>query len=144
MSITTWSPMREIETFRERMDKLFSEMTIMPRTIVEPGFLALDVQETDNDVVIKASLPGFKTEDLNVEISKGALTIRGESKEEREEKNSTYHLQERRYGSVQRAVTLPASVDEDEAKATLENGVLTVTVPKSERTPTRRIDVETT
>lgn len=143
MSITTWSPMREIETFRERMDKLFSEMTIMPRTIVEPGFLALDVQETDNDVVIKASLPGFKTEDLNVEISKGALTIRGESKAEREEKNSTYHLQERRCGSVTRAVTLPASVYEDEAKATLENGVLTVTVPKSERTPTRRIDVET-
>jgi HSP20 family protein len=114
----------------------------MPRPIIEPGFLALDLQETDSDIVVKASLPGFKPEDLTVEISKGTLTIRGESKEEREEKRGTWHLQERRYGSVQRTFTLPTPVYEDEAKATLDDGVLTITVPKSERTPTRRLEIQ--
>jgi HSP20 family protein len=142
MSMTTWSPMREIETLRERMDKIFSEMSVRPRMAVDQEFLPLDVQETDTQIIVKASMPGFKTEDLNIEVNRGMLTIRGETKEEREETKGTWHLQERRFGSVQRAVRLPAAVYEDEAKATLENGVLTVTLPKSESTPTRKIEIE--
>ncbi|MEX1157377.1 MAG: Hsp20 family protein [Thermomicrobiales bacterium] len=142
MSITTWSPLRELETLRERMDKLFAEMNGMPMLAFEPSSLALDVQETDEAVVVTASVPGFKPDDLTVEINKGVLTIRGESKAEREEKKGAWRLQERRFGSVQRAITLPAAVYDDEAKATLADGVLTVTIPKSDRTPTRRIDIE--
>jgi HSP20 family protein len=142
MSITTWSPLREFETLRERMDRLFSEMGTMPRLTIEPGSLALDVQETDDAVNVTASVPGFKPEELTVEINKGALTIKGERKEEREETKGTWHLQERRFGTVHRAITLPTAVYEDEAKATLKDGVLTVTIPKAERTQTRRISIE--
>jgi HSP20 family protein len=142
MSITTWSPFREMETLRERMDKLFAEMNSHPTLTFEPSSLALDVKETDETVVVTASVPGFKSEDLTVEINKGVLSIRGESKTERDETKGTWHLQERRFGSVQRAITLPAAVYDDEAKATLADGVLTVTVPKSDRTPTRKIDIE--
>jgi HSP20 family protein len=142
MSITTWSPFREMETLRERMDKLFAEMSGLQPITLEPSSVALDVQETDDNVVVTASVPGFKPEELAVEFSKGVLTIRGESKSERDEEKGTWHIQERRFGSVQRAITLPAAVYDDEAKATLADGVLTVTIPKSDRTPTRKIDIE--
>jgi HSP20 family protein len=142
MSITTWSPIRDMEPLRERMDRLFSEMSLMPQLTAEPSTPALDVQETDDAMIVKASVPGFKPEDLTIEINKGVLTIAGETKEEREETKGTWHLQERRFGSVRRSITLPAAVYDDEAKATLEDGVLIVTIPKSERTSTRKIEVQ--
>jgi HSP20 family protein len=142
MSITTWSPFREMDTLRERMDKLFAEMTGLPKFTFEPSSLELDVKETDDNVVVTASVPGAKPEDLTVEINKGVLTIRGESKTEHEETKGTWHLQERRVGSVQRTITLPAAVYDDEAKAALAEGVLTVTIPKSDRTPARRVEIE--
>jgi HSP20 family protein len=134
--------MRDMETLRERMDKLFSEMSLMPRLAAEPSTPALDVQETDDAMIVTASVPGFKPEDLTIEINKGVLTIAGETGEEREETKGTWHLQERRFGSVRRSITLPAAIYDDEAKATLEDGVLIVTIPKSERTPTRKIEVQ--
>jgi len=142
MSITTWSPFREMETLRERMDKLFTEINGLPKLAFEPSSLELDMKETDDSVIVTASVPGVKSEDLTVEINKGVLTIRSESKTEHEKTKGTWHLQERRIGSVQRTITLPAAVYDDEAKAALANGVLTVTIPKSDRTPARRIEVE--
>jgi HSP20 family protein len=142
MSVTTWSPFREMETLRERMDKLFADANGLQTNNNEPTVPALDVQETDDTVVVTASVPGFKPEDLTVEINKGMLSIRGENKTEREEAKGTWHLHERHFGSIQRAITLPASVSDNEAKATLADGVLTITIPKSERTPTRKIEIE--
>lgn len=142
MSITTWSPLREMDSLRERMDRFFAEMNGLPKFAFEPSSLELDVKETDDNVVVTASVPGVKPEDLTVEINKGVLTIRGESKTEHEETKGTWHLQERRVGIVHRAIALPAAVYDDEAKAMLADGVLTVTIPKSDRTPARRVEVE--
>jgi HSP20 family protein len=124
------------------MDKLFAEMNGLPKFAFERSSLDLDVKETDDNVVVTASVPGVKPEDLTVEINKGVLTISGESKAEHEETKGTWHLQERRVGSVQRTITLPTAVYDDEAKAALSDGVLTVTIPKSDRTPARRIEIE--
>ncbi|RIK40298.1 MAG: heat-shock protein Hsp20 [Chloroflexi bacterium] len=142
MSIMTWSPLREVETLRARVDELLSEMTNFPRLFAEPFSIPLDVKETDDELVIKASVPGIRPEDIDVEISGDVLTIRGETKEEREEKKGTWHLSERRVGNVYRSIRLPVSVAGDKAQAAFGEGVLTITLPKAEPTPKHHIKVE--
>lgn len=139
MSITSWSPLRELEALRERLDRLVGELT--GREGSAPA-VPLDVQETADSIVVRASMPGFKPDDISVELSQGVLTIRGESREEREEHGGTWHLKERRIGTVYRALTLPAPVKEDQAQATLEHGVLEIRLPKAEEAPQRRVPVQ--
>jgi HSP20 family protein len=92
---------------------------------------AADIVETDKAFRITAELPGMKKEDVEVSVTEGTLTVKGQKKEEREEKQKGYYLSERRYGSFQRAFQLPRIVDTDKIEARFDNGVLTVTIPKS-------------
>jgi HSP20 family protein len=140
MSITTWNPWRELETMRERVDRLFSELARW-RGGEELG-IPIDLQETDDALIVRASLPGFRPEDISVEIRQGALTIRAETKEEREETKGTWHIRERRVGSAYRAITLLVPVREDEAQATYQHGVLEIRIPKAEAAERRRIPVQ--
>jgi HSP20 family protein len=140
MSITTWNPWRELETMRERVDRLFSELARW-RGGEELG-IPVDLQETDDALILRASLPGFRPEDISVEIRQGVLTIRAETKEEREETKGTWHIRERRAGSTYRAITLPVPVREDEAQATYQHGVLEIRIPKAEAAERRRIPVQ--
>ena len=141
MSVATRTPTREVETLRERFDRLFSEMTAWPKMMTEPAIVPLDMRETETEFVVTASMPGFKPDEIVVDINRGVLTMRAETKEEHEEKDGTWHLRERRYGTVHRAITLLSPVYEDEVKAAYENGILTVTLPKSEQAKPRRIEV---
>jgi len=140
MSITTWNPWRELETMRERVDRLFSELARW-RGGEELG-IPIDLQETDDALILRASLPGFRPEDISVEIRQGVLTIQAETKEEREETKGTWHIRERRVGSTYRAITLPVPVREDEAQATYQHGVLEIRIPKAEAAERRRIPVQ--
>ena len=92
---------------------------------------AVDVSEKDKQYDITAELPGLTEKDIEVKTSNGVLTIKGEKKEEKEEKKKDYHLSERRYGSFQRSFTVPDGVDTDKIEANFKNGVLTVTLPKT-------------
>lgn len=105
--------------------------------------LRLDVYETDDDLVVKASLPGIKAEDINVEERDGILTIQASSKEEAERERYGWHIQERRYGSWQRSLRLPVEVDGAKARAELKDGILTITLPKTAaaKKPANRIKV---
>jgi len=140
MSITAWNPWRELETMRERVDRLFSELARW-RGGEELG-IPVDLQETDDALILRASLPGFRPEDISVETRQGVLTIRAETKEEREETKGTWHIRERRVGSTYRAITLPVPVREDEAQATYQHGVLEIRIPKAEAAERRRIPVQ--
>ena len=140
MSLAVRTRFPEFDTLRERVDKLFTEFGVWPREMDRAG-LPLDVQETDADVVVTASLPGIKPEDITVEVERGRLAIRGESRAEREETKGTWHLQERRVGSVERVFTLPVAVKEDTGTADYHDGVLTVTLKKDKVTPGRTIAV---
>jgi HSP20 family protein len=103
----------------------------------------IDVSETDSEVRICAELPGVKDEDIDVSLDDDVLTIRGEKKFERKDDKENYHFIERSYGSFQRSLRLPYSVNPDEVKAQVENGVLTVTVPKSQQqVRSRRIQIQ--
>jgi HSP20 family protein len=90
----------------------------------------MDVTETDKEIVVEAELPGIDEKDVSLALQDGVLTIRGEKKHEVDEEKENYRMMERRYGSFQRSVQLPDTVDEDKVEATFNNGVLKVSLPK--------------
>jgi HSP20 family protein len=104
---------------------------------------SLDMSETDTAVEIRMDLPGIKSKDIDIQLNENYLTISGQREEEKEEKGRTFHRVERRSGSFSRSVTLPCSVDEDKVTAEFKDGVLTVSLLKSEEAKTHKITVKT-
>jgi HSP20 family protein len=104
----------------------------------------VDVREAEGELVLQAELPGLRSEDVNVGVENGVLTISGEKKQQNDEgqEGSDYHLVERRYGRFERSFTLPRSVEAQKVQAEFANGVLTVTLPKAEAAKPRRIEVQ--
>ena len=98
--------------------------------------------QTDNDVIVKATLPGFKPEEIHIAVTGDTLTLRGESSGESEAKEATYHLRERRYGAFSRSLRLPSPVEADKARAEFESGVLTLTLPKAEEVKPKTIAIK--
>jgi HSP20 family protein len=107
-----------------------------------PSVPAMDFVERDKEYVVSAELPGLDEKNLEVKLSGDVLTIHGEKKEEQEEERPTYRVSERRYGSFQRSVQLPADVDAEKIDARFVKGVLTVTLPKSEEAMKKQRNVE--
>ncbi|RLB07000.1 MAG: Hsp20/alpha crystallin family protein [Deltaproteobacteria bacterium] len=144
MALIPWRPFRELDTLRREMDRLwdrfFSERPL--EWLGGQWTPSLDVSETKDKVVVKAEIPGIDPKDIDVSLSNGVLTIKGEKKQEREEKDENYHLVERSYGSFSRAVRLPAEVQEDKVKASYKDGVLKITLPKTERAKEKEIKIE--
>ncbi len=104
----------------------------------------IEVSETDREIEVTAELPGLEEKDVTVSMTQDALTLKGERRTETEDKQRNYIYQERRYGAFQRTIPLPAGIDADQAKAVFKNGVLTVTVPKTEaaQKAAKRIEVQ--
>jgi HSP20 family protein len=98
--------------------------------------------QTDDDVIVKAALPGFKPEEINLSVTGDVLTLRGESTGGSEVDQATYHLRERRNGAFSRNLRLPSAVVADKAKAEFENGVLTLTLPKAEEVKPKTITLK--
>ncbi len=141
-----WQPMNDLVSLREAMDRLFEDSFVTFRNWPTPLALAepsLDLYETGNEVVVKAALPGLKPEDVDITLRGDVLTIAGETNEETEQKDKNYIRRERRYGSFSRTVTLPEGLTADKAEAKFENGVLTLTIPKSEEVKPKKIQVKT-
>lgn len=103
---------------------------------------ALDVAEGEDAVTVKAELPGVQPDDIDLTVEGNSLILSGEKKETREENEGAYHHVERRYGRFRRTVPLPAGVDAEKIEATHHDGVLTITLPKSEAAKPRRISVK--
>ena len=144
--LVRWEPFRDLISLREAMDRLFEESFIRPRAgwlaPLGAGALAVDMYETDQDVVIKSSVPGVKAEDIDITITGDTLTIKGETKAEEKVEKANYVRQERRYGAFSRSMTLPTSIVAEKAKAEFENGVLTLTLPKAEEVKPKAIKVK--
>jgi HSP20 family protein len=140
-----WDPGREMMSLREAMDRLFEESFLQPGPYsgaeARAGMLPLDVYETENEVVVKATVPGVRPEDIDVTLTGDLLTIKGEFKSEEKTEKRNYLRQERRYGSFSRQINLPAGVKGDQCKATFENGVLTLELPKAEAAKAKSIKV---
>jgi len=103
---------------------------------------AIDIADKDDAIVVKAELPGLKSEDIEISVSDNVLTISGEKKESTEEKGENFYHVERRYGTFHRDIALPAGVDADKVDAAYRDGVLTVKVPKTEKAKPRRVEIK--
>ncbi len=145
--LTRWEPFRDLVSLREAMDRLFEESVVRPRGMAQApgirGSLAVDVYETDDDVVVKASVPGIDADDLDISVTGDILTIKGESRAEEEVEEENYFCRERWYGAFSRSITIPASVQADKAEADFEDGVLTLRLPKAEEMKPKAIKVKT-
>ena len=142
-NLTRWEPAREMMTLREAMDRLFDDAFTRPLSIRDGwSSPAIDMYQTDEEIVVKASLPGFKADDVQINITGDVLTIRGELKHEEEQKEKAWHMREQRWGSFERSVALPTNVVADRANADFENGILTITLPKAEEAKPRTISVK--
>ena len=145
-NIVRWNPYQEMANFRRVMNRMFED-PFFPETmdLDQPMVwdLPLDVIENRDEYEVKASLPGIKPDDLEITYTNNTLTIRGEMKEEHEEKgkDERYHLRERRYGSFSRSVYLPTPIDANKIQADYEDGVLTLGLPKTEEVKPKRIAV---
>jgi HSP20 family protein len=145
MSMIRWDPARDLMSLRQAMDKLFEESVIRPPGFtleIGSGNIPVDVFQTENEVVVKATIPGVKPEEVDVSISGDVLTIKAERKEEEETKEKDYLRRESRYGMFSRSVTLPVNVQADKAEANFDNGILTLNLPKSEQAKPRQIKVQ--
>jgi HSP20 family protein len=131
-------------TLREAMDRLFDDAFTRPLSLKDGGWStpAVDMYQTDNDVVIKAALPGFKADDVQINVTGDLLTIRGELKHEEEQNEKSWHIREQRWGSFERSVSLPTAVVSDKAQADFANGILTITLPKAEEVKPKTISVK--
>jgi HSP20 family protein len=143
-NLTRWDPFREMMSFRSAIDRLFDE-TVFNRQPDFEGQIswspALDVAETGDEYLVKASLPGIEPDDLEITYSNNVLTIKGEMQSEREVEDQRYHLRERRSGSFSRSLSLPSIVDADHIQTSYTAGVLTLHLPKVEEAKPRRIQV---
>ncbi len=122
--------------FRDEMNRLFDNFfkgfDIEPFERKFPTFSpSIDISETDKEIIISVELPGIEEKDIDVSLSKDSLTIKGEKKEEKEEKGKSYYRMERSYGSFCRTIPLPAEIDADKVNAEFKKGVLTVKLPKT-------------
>ncbi len=130
------------DTFSEFMKSFFDEdffSTELSRSDFEPK---IDLYEKNNQIVVKADIPGIDEKDLSVELEGNVLTISGKKEEEKEVKERNYHRIERSYGSFCRSITLPDGIEADKISAEYKKGVLTVNIPKSKTTETKKIDVK--
>ncbi len=137
-----WQP---FEGLRREVDRLFDDFDVgswrapfrrslfdyAPFGRLEVKAPAVDVVEKDKEFEITVELPGIDEKDIEVKVANGGLTIRGDKKEQKEEKKKDYYLSERRYGSFERFFSLPDGVDADKIAASFKKGVLTVTLPKT-------------
>ncbi len=143
-NLTRWEPVREMMTLREAMDRLFDDAFTRPLNLRDGGWSApaIDMYQTDDDVVVKAALPGFKADEVQINVTGDVLTLRGEMKQEEDKKDKAWHIREQRWSSFERSITLPTDVKADKAVADFENGILTVTLPKAEEVKPKTITVK--
>ena len=142
-NLIRWEPAREMMTLREAMDRLFDDAFTRLLSLRDAWSVpAIDMYQTDDEIVVKAALPGIKADEVQINITGEVLTLKREVEHEEEKKEKAWHIREQRYGSFERSIVLPTDVVADKAKADFENGILTVTLPKAEEVKPKIISIK--
>ncbi len=144
-NLIRWEPAREMMTLRDAMDRLFDDAFTRPLRMYDGqmSIPAVDMYQTDDEIVVKAAVPGAKADDVQINVTGEVLIIKGEIGEKQEVKEKAYHLREQRWGVFERTIALPTDVIADKAKAEFENGILTITLPKAEEVRPKTINIKT-
>jgi HSP20 family protein len=142
MAITRWDPFREVVALQSRMNSLFRDLNDSENPLTTASFVpAVDIYEDPEKVVLKLEVPGIEEKDLDVRVENHTLTVRGERKFEKEEKEENFHRIERRYGSFYRAFTLPSTVDTENVGASYNAGVLKLELKKKPEAQPKQIKI---
>ncbi len=139
--LARWDPFKELLSLRDEFDRVFKEFFVRPERVEEEWFPLLDMKEDAENLIVNLEVPGMRKEDIKVTLRGNQLMITGERKFEKEKKDETYHRIERSYGKFQRIITIPVEVDQSKIKATYENGVLAITMPKTEKEKPKEIEI---
>jgi HSP20 family protein len=145
MAITRWSPFRDVVSVQDEMSRLFDDVFGQRPARVQwtDGIWnpSVDVTEDKDSVVVKAEMPGLNKDDIKISVQDSILTLKGEKKQEKEEKETDYHRIERSYGSFCRSFQLPTTVRADKIKANYKDGVLSIILPKTEEVKPKEIPI---
>lgn len=142
MAITRWDPFREVVALQNRMNSLFREMNEGENPLTTASFVpAVDIYEDAKKVVLKLEVPGMEEKDLDIRVENNTLTVKGERKFEKDEKEENFHRIERRYGTFYRSFTLPSTVDTDNVQASYNAGILKVELNKKPEAQPKQIKV---
>ena len=146
MNLVKWNPLKELEEVSSRLNQIFGRSPMRSESGQEMLTMAdwtptADISETDAAYLVKAEIPGVAKEDVKVTLQDGVLTIAGERHKEKEEKNKKFHRIERSFGSFMRSFRIPDDVDESTIKAEFKDGILNVTLTKSEKAKSKAIEV---
>jgi len=143
-TLVRWTPVRNFLALQNGTDRWFDESFFAPEhPAMRSWRLAIDAAETEDEFILKASIPGVNQDDLEITLEDDLLTIRGESKIDETVKEADFHLRERRHGSFSRSVRFSTMINPDKVEANYENGVLTLVVPKAEAAKPKRIAIKT-
>ena len=153
VQLTPWrqflaTPFQELERIRREMDQLWGGFHAeKPMRKTEGGvfgewFPEFDLSETKDALVVKAEVPGISPKDINISLFDNTLTIKGEKRQQMDEKNENYHYVGRSYGTFARAIPLPREVEGDKVKASYKDGVLTILLPKSAQAKEKEIQIK--
>jgi len=143
MAIIRWDPFRDLVTLRDKMNRLFEDAVRGEEKdlITSSWAPAVDIYETENELVLAAEVPGVEEKDVEISVEDNTLSIRGERKFQKETKEENYHRIERSYGSFYRSFTLPSYVDQERIHAEHESGVLKVHMPKKPEVKPRKVKI---
>lgn len=143
MTLVRWDPWREMEELVDRYNRALGDQQAGGQEVIRKGDWSprVDIAETDSEFIIKAEIPEVKKEDVKVTVENGILVLHGERKQEKEEEGKTYHRIERHYGIFNRSFTLPETVVAEKVKAGFKDGVLTITLRKTEDVEPKAIEV---
>lgn len=140
-----WDPFAEFGSMRRAVERLFDDFA--PTRSMRGGdatelTFPIDLSESEDQVVVKAVLPGVRPEDVEITVSEGVLTVRGEARQETTEEKENFYRREIRFGSFARSIPLPSRVNQDSAEAEFKDGILTIQLPKAEESRPRSIRVK--
>jgi HSP20 family protein len=142
MAINRWDPFREVVALQNRVNSLFREMNDGDSPLTTASFVpAVDIYEDNKKVALKLEVPGIEEKDLDVRVENNTLTVKGERRFEKDEKEENFHRIERRYGSFYRAFTLPSTVDSEHINASYNNGILSLELSKKPEAQPKQIKV---
>jgi len=146
MTITRFDPFRQVYRLQDRMNRIFEDA--LGRSVDDTDLFvgtwtpAVDILETENELVLRAELPGMNSEDVDIRIENNTLTLRGERKFESKVDKVNFHRRERVYGEFSRSFTLPSTVEQEKVSAEFKDGILQLTLPKKEETKPKQITIK--
>src|SRR5437762_9527070 len=145
MAVVRWDPFRDLNLLQDRMNRLFDDAgrgwrpdEAAATTTWSP---AVDIYETEGEIIVKAELPGVDRKDITLHLEKNVLTLKGERKFEKETKEENYHRIERAYGGFSRSFSIPATVDEEKIRADYRDGILKIALPNKEQVKPKQIAI---